>query len=171
MAIINVSRHQLTFWERLYFPEVFRGLMITGRHLVTNLLHRRRMPIFSWPEVKRPFSSKYRSEHRLMLRPDKTPRCTACMLCQTACPAHCIDIEAKEHPDPRVEKFPVKFDIDLLRCVFCGLCVEACPCDAIRMDTGKMDMAGFTRTEFVVDLNYLLKNHPSGKDPHSKGIY
>ena len=171
MATINVSRRPLSIWERLYLPEIFRGLWITGRHLAKNLLHPGRMPTFFWPEFKRPFSRHYRSEHRLMLRPDNTPRCTACMLCQTACPAHCIDIEAGEHPDPRVEKFPIKFDIDLLRCVFCGICVEACPCDAIRMDTGKMDMAGFTRNEFVLDINYLLKNHPDGKDPHSEGVY
>ena len=171
MAVINVSRRSLTLWERLYLPEIFRGLMITGRHLVFNLMRPGRMPTVSWPEVKRAFSKNYRAEHRLMRRPDGSVRCTACMLCQTACPAHCIDIEAGEHPDPAVEKFPVKFDIDLLRCVFCGLCVEACPCDAIRMDTDKMDMAGFTREEFVLDLKYLIENHPAGKDPYSKGVY
>jgi len=58
-------------------------------------------------------------------------------------------------------------NINLLRCVFCGLCVEACPCDAIRMDTQKIDMAGYTREGFVLDINYLLNNHPEGKSPFS----
>jgi formate hydrogenlyase subunit 6/NADH:ubiquinone oxidoreductase subunit I len=62
-------------------------------------------------------------------------RCTSCFLCATACPAHCIFIEAGEHPDSDVEKFPLRYEIDTLRCIYCGMCVEACPCDAIRMDT------------------------------------
>jgi NADH-quinone oxidoreductase subunit I len=58
------------------------------------------------------------------------------MCCSTICPANCIHIEAAEHDDPTIEKYPRVFVIDELRCIVCGLCVEACPCDAIRMDTG-----------------------------------
>jgi NADH-quinone oxidoreductase subunit I len=58
------------------------------------------------------------------------------MCCSTICPADCIHIEAAEHDDPSIEKYPETFVIDELRCIVCGLCVEACPCDAIRMDSG-----------------------------------
>ncbi|MCB0311204.1 MAG: 4Fe-4S dicluster domain-containing protein, partial [Bdellovibrionales bacterium] len=56
--------------------------------------------------------------------------------CATACPARCIYIEAAEHEDGEVEKFPHRYEIDTLLCIYCGYCVEACPVDAIRMDTG-----------------------------------
>jgi len=48
----------------------------------------------------------------------------------------CIYIEASEHDDPQIEKFPNRYEIDTLLCIYCGYCVEACPVDAIRMDTG-----------------------------------
>jgi formate hydrogenlyase subunit 6/NADH:ubiquinone oxidoreductase subunit I len=55
------------------------------------------------------------------------------MLCPTVCPAECIHIEAGERADK--EKYPVKFEIDVLRCCFCGMCEEACPKDAIKLST------------------------------------
>ena len=97
-----------------------------------------------------------------MKRDDGSPRCVACMMCSTVCPADCIKIVAGEHPDPSIEKFPLTFEIDLLRCVYCGLCEEACPCDAIRMDTGIYEIAADSREKFVVDKEFLLNNDTEG---------
>ena len=157
-----VTERQRNFWESAYFVEIFKGLVVTGRHLVKNLLHTDEMPTIQYPEQKREYGPRFRGRHRLMQRDDGSPRCVACQMCSTACPADCISIEAAEHPNPAIEKFPETFTIDLLRCVYCGLCEEACPCDAIRMDTGIYEIAADNRADFVVDKEFLLNNDKDG---------
>lgn len=170
MAIV-LKKKKLTFIQRLYLFEVFKGMMITMRHLLRNMMAPNKMMTYQYPEQHKPIDAVHRSEHRLMLRPDDSIRCTACMLCSTACPALCIHIEAAEGDIPEKEKFPKKFTIDMLRCVYCGYCVDACPCDAIRMDTGKLVASEYTRQDFIKDINYLKSNHPNGKSPYSEGVY
>jgi len=124
------------FENQSYLPELAKGLAVSTRHFVRNIFGRRDTPTVQYPEHKRPYPERFRARHRLMHRDDGQVRCVACMLCSTACPANCIHIEAGEHDDSGIEKFPVRFEIDLLLCVYCGFCEEACPCDAIRMDSG-----------------------------------
>ncbi len=164
---------KLSVWEKLYLPEILRGLWITGVHLVRNIVkmgEKDRMTI-EYPDQQPVLPQGYRAEHRLMWRPDNTTRCTACMLCATACPADCIEIIAEDVGDNKVEKRPRIFTINELRCVFCGLCVEACPCDAIRMDTGKFENSAYTRREFLYDIDKLMHNHPKDMSPYSVALY
>src|SRR3989338_2856557 len=166
MGVIVLQRRPQTFLEKIYLVAILQGLQITILHFLKNLFRIQKITTFEYPDRTKPIPEGYRAEHRLMKRHDESVRCTSCMLCATACPADCIEIEATESPDPHVEKFPKVFNINLLRCVFCGLCVEACPVDAIRMDTKKIDMAGYTREEYILDINYLLSNHPKGMSPY-----
>lgn len=145
----------MTFREKIYLFEILRGLGITIRHFLANLFHPSKILTVEYPEQKKEISPRYRGQHRLMRREDGSTRCVACMLCATACPADCITIVAGESDDPKIEKFPVVYEINELRCVFCGLCVEACPCDAIRMDTGIYDMANYTRESLIFNKDYL----------------
>jgi NADH-quinone oxidoreductase subunit I len=160
---------QMTFWEKIYLPEIFRGIVVTGyrfwRNLALNLAHqvglltdRRSMVTVQYPEERKRYGDLYRGSHRLTLKEDGSVRCTACFLCATACPATCIDIEAAESPDPAVEKYPARYEIDTLRCIYCGYCVEACPCDAIRMDTYVHPRIwGYSRLDFVETKEVLME--------------
>ena len=42
------------------------------------------------------------------------------------------------------------------RCCFCWFCVEDCPEDAIRMDTGEVELARYSRGDLVYDLEKLV---------------
>ena len=157
----------LTFLEKTYLPEILRGVRLTSWHFFRNMLFHT-MHLFGlfknvkasvtiqYPEERRPYAPRLRTRHRLTKREDGSPRCVACMLCETVCPARCIYITAKENPDPNIEKMPAKFDIDLGKCVYCGFCVEVCPEDAIRMDTQIQNIAAYSRQDMLLDMNELL---------------
>ena len=162
MAYLIDRKPERTLWERAYLPEIIRGLTITARHFIKNLIFMNRRITIEYPEEKKQLPAGYRAEHRLMKREDGTVRCTACMLCATICPSSCIEIEPEEVADPRIEKRAKSYIINELRCVFCGLCVEACPCDAIRMDTGKYENAAFDRSALIYTKEKLLENQAPG---------
>ncbi|MCI0572946.1 MAG: NADH-quinone oxidoreductase subunit I [Myxococcaceae bacterium] len=176
--------------ERMYLPELLKGLAITTRHFLRNLfgvldtnpdvIERKgtaQVTTVQYPEEKVEYPVGYRGLHRLVPREDGKPRCVACYMCATICPAQCIYIEAGEYPaedasgaSRTIEKYPTQFVIDELRCIVCGLCVEACPKDAIRMDTYQHTPSEYTRADFVYDIPKLLKgppvSHPS--DPWNR---
>lgn len=162
-----MKRKELNFWQKTYIPTLFMGLWITNKHFFKNFVLQtlnlfglaKKHPgavTFQYPEQQRPLSKRLRTRHRLTQREDGAPRCVACMMCETVCPARCINIVAKENPDPNIEKMPASFDIDLGKCVYCGYCVEVCPEDAIRMDTQILDIAAYSRDEMKLDIKELL---------------
>jgi NADH-quinone oxidoreductase subunit I len=175
---IDVSHRRreatLSLWERVYIFEIIRGLWITTWHFVANLYYHilklfgiiKRHPLtptIQYPEENRPLALRLRTLHRLVQREDGTPRCVACMMCETVCPALCIKIVAEEVDDPDIEKRPKSFDIDIGKCVYCGFCVEACPEDAIRMDTGILEISSYSREGMVLDIDMLLSLKPAAE--------
>jgi NADH-quinone oxidoreductase subunit I len=131
------------------------GMAITLKNMVKTLFGRAAATV-QFPEQKRPTSGRYRGIHILTQREDGTPKCVACYMCATVCPAECIYIESGERPEATIEKYPTRFEIDLLRCVYCGFCVDACPEEAIIMSR-ENDLVGTTRAELIIDRDRLME--------------
>lgn len=172
MSPVTTRGRGLSFAGRIYLPEILKGLWLTNWHFWQNILMHslhavglmKSIPAgvtVQYPEVRRFVPRRARFVHRLTHREDGAPKCVACMLCPSVCPASCINVVAEEAPDPTIEKRPAIFNIDLSRCVFCGFCVEACPVDAIRMDTGIIPPASFDRFKMVITKEELLAHTPS----------
>ena len=147
--VVICDEPDLSAPERLYFP-ILTGMRTTFRHMF-----RKRLTV-QYPEQRRNLRVEtYRGVHRLNRDHDGRVACVACFMCETACPAHCIHIEAGESPWPDREKYPVQFDIDELRCIYCGMCEEVCPVDAIEL-TPEYSLVGRSREEMVFDKEKLL---------------
>jgi NADH-quinone oxidoreductase subunit I len=171
--IVVDRRDKMTFAERFYLREISRGLWITTRHFVKNMvLHIAHVfgiaknvqgaVTLQYPDVPARVARRYRGRHRLTKRNDGSPKCVACFMCATACPDYCINIVGGEREDTtETEKYPIIYELDIARCCFCGLCVEACPEDAIRMDTGHVAFSDYNRESCVYDRDTLLSFEPA----------
>ena len=153
--------------------DTLKGLSVTFNNFLRTIFLRNRATI-EYPEEERNYSDRFRGVHILTKHEDGSPKCTACFLCATICPADCIFIEAGEHPNNRIEKVPKRFDIDMLRCVFCGYCVDACPEEAIIMSK-EYDLAIVSREESIFSMEMLLDRadklgFQKGYRPHSKPL-
>ncbi len=157
---------KLSLGDRLYVPQVIAGLAVTARHMAGVVFGDSAITV-QYPEDQHIPSPNYRGVHRLNKDESGRVKCVACMLCSTACPAHCIDIVGTTAPETELwgdrEKYPASFVIDELRCIFCGMCEEACPVEAIEL-TGLYDLTGLSREQMIFDKTKLLSVFDLTKD-------
>lgn len=117
---------ELTTGGKLYFPEIFKGMWYTLQQMF-------RKPVtLEYPEVKPVMGPEFRGRPVLVAEEGKE-RCVACGLCARACPPLAISMQAAEMSEDAKERYPERFEIDMLRCIYCGLCEEVCPEEAIVM--------------------------------------
>ncbi|HUX59691.1 MAG TPA: NADH-quinone oxidoreductase subunit NuoI [Ignavibacteriaceae bacterium] len=119
-------KKDLTFLEKIYIPEIAKGLALTFKNMLK--------PKFTmqYPEEKFIPPPSYRGRPVLVMENNGVERCVACGLCSRVCPPLAIEVQAAE-TEREKERYPIKFEINMLRCIFCGLCEEVCPEEAIVM--------------------------------------
>ncbi len=151
-----VVKKEMNFWERIYLPAIFGGIIITIKHFF------KRKATVKFPEVKREISAVWRGQHVLKRDEHGAERCTACGLCAVACPAEAITMTAAERKKGeenlyREEKYASVYEINMLRCIFCGLCEEACPKEAIFL-TDRIESTEYSRKDFIYGKDKLVES-------------
>lgn len=123
----QIRKSDLNFFQRTYITEIFKGLSLTFRKIFQKKFTRQ------YPEEKWIPPPSFRGRPVLVQEKNGTERCVACTLCARVCPALAIEIQADETFEYSKERYPKKFEINMLRCIFCGFCEEVCPEEAIVM--------------------------------------
>lgn len=138
----------LTFWEKIYIPEIVKGLALTMRNML------RPKYTMQYPEEKFIPPASYRGRPVLVMEENGEERCVACGLCSRVCPPLAIEVQAAE-TDREKERYPVKFEINMIRCIFCGFCEEVCPEEAIVMSKD-YELAFTNREDAIYGKDKLL---------------
>ncbi|MFQ5768082.1 MAG: NuoI/complex I 23 kDa subunit family protein [Acidobacteriota bacterium] len=162
MALKLDTSARLNLGEKLYLPQIVRGLLITFKHIF------RKKVTMQYPEEKWPLPDGYRGIPVLVKDQNERTKCVACFLCEFICPPLAITIKAGELPEGnKVEKYPEKFQINMLRCIMCGLCEEVCPEEAIFLSRD-FELAGSSREEMIFQKEKLLALGGIRPDPIQK---
>src|SRR4051812_29536844 len=99
--VIVLNEPKLSLADQFYVPQVLVGLGTTMKHMFRVLGGHDR--VIQYPEEKRedtPVEAggmllrTYRGVHRLNKDEEGRAKGVPCFMCSTACPAHCIHIEA-----------------------------------------------------------------------------
>ena len=122
----------MAFPERARVQEIARGMWITFRSMFEK-------PVtIQYPEQKRPVRTRFRGRHVLNRYENGLEKCIGCSLCEAACPANAIFVEAAENTDEERyspgERYAKTYEINMLRCIYCGFCADACPTQAITLE-------------------------------------
>jgi len=137
-----------------YLTAALKGMLLTFKHMISPTTVTQQ-----YPEEQTELAPRWRGTHVMETHADGRPKCVACGLCPTVCPANCISLVGGE--DDQGNRYPIVFEIDEFRCVFCGLCQEVCPVEAIHVGQ-HFENAEYTRDRFVYDLDRLMdQDHPS----------
>jgi NADH-quinone oxidoreductase subunit I len=120
-----IRKKNLSLWQRTFLPAILKGLTITFREMFKPKFTRQ------YPEERWTPPDSFRGRP-VLVEENGVERCVACGLCARVCPALAIELQASETENEK-ERYPVRFEINMLRCIFCGFCEEVCPEEAIVM--------------------------------------
>ncbi len=120
-----IHKRDLKWWDKLYIPQIVAGLRLTIVQMFRPKFTRQ------YPEERWNPPASFRGRP-VLVEEKGVERCVACGLCARVCPALAIEVQGSESEYWK-ERYPVKFEINMLRCIFCGFCEEVCPEEAIVM--------------------------------------
>jgi NADH-quinone oxidoreductase subunit I len=146
MPIVN--NKDLTIFEKTYIPQIVQGMMLTLKQMFRPRFTRQ------YPEEKWETPASFRGRPVLVQEENGKERCVACGLCSRVCPALAIEVQAAETSDEK-ERYPEKFEINMVRCIFCGFCEEVCPEEAIVM-SNEFELVFTNQNEAVFGKDKLL---------------
>ena len=141
------EKDRLNFWEKLYLPEIAKGLGLTFKQMFKPKFTRQ------YPEEEWTPEGSYRGAP-VLVEEESGERCVACGLCSRVCPAIAIEVQAAE-TEREKERYPERFEINMTRCIFCGYCEEVCPEEAIVMSK-TYHMVFRTQSESILGKEQLL---------------
>ncbi|MBI3585546.1 MAG: NADH-quinone oxidoreductase subunit I [Ignavibacteriales bacterium] len=120
-----IRKKDLTIWQKTYIPEIVKGLRLTISQMFKPKF------TYNYPEERFKPAASFRGRP-VLAEENGVERCVACGLCSRVCPALAIEVQASE-TELEKERYPIKFEINMVRCIFCGFCEEVCPEEAIIM--------------------------------------
>jgi NADH-quinone oxidoreductase subunit I len=138
--VFQVRRKDLSLLQKTYILEIAKGLVLTMKQIFRPKFTRQ------YPEERWNPPASFRGRP-VLVEEAGVERCVACGLCARVCPALAIEVQASE-TELEKERYPVRFEINMLRCIFCGFCEEVCPEEAIVM-SDEYELA-FRKTEDAV---------------------
>ena len=105
------------------------GLSVTLKYF----FNPKRIVTEQYPENRKTLKmhDRYRGRLEMIEDADGNNRCTACGMCERACPNASINVLATKNIAGK--KVLGRYVYHFASCTQCGLCVEACPFGAIRM--------------------------------------
>ncbi|NLB64697.1 MAG: NADH-quinone oxidoreductase subunit I [Fibrobacter sp.] len=127
---------------------LIKGLSVTFSYFINP----KKIITEQYPENRKTLKMTPRFRGQVIMPHDEQGehKCTACSMCERACPNGSISILAtKNIASKRVlGQFIYRYD----QCTLCNLCIEACPFDAIEMGPG-FENAVYDRSELIMVLN------------------
>jgi len=143
-----IKNKDLNLFEKSYIPVIAKGMMLTLKQIAKPKFTRQ------YPEEKWETPDSFRGRPVLVQEENGTERCVACGLCSRVCPALAIEVQSNE-TELEKERYPEKFEINMLRCIFCGFCEEVCPEEAIVM-SDQFELVFKSQEEAIFGKDKLL---------------
>ena len=147
--MVKTMKWVLNRIKYFFLLDIYKGLFLTFRRIFKPSV------TINYPYEKAPLSSRFRGEHALRRYPNGEERCIACKLCEAACPALAITIEAEERKDG--SRRTTKYDIDMTKCIYCGLL--QCKEEGLREFTSHVQCLNLTFQKFIILLRRFGQYH------------